>query len=90
MSDKCINTHTHTHIYIYCSYIQSLLNICTQYRIAGRFGGKNIWQIALIMAFGGFYFGGWVSQCRLLTLASLLYILSVERMGKPVESSIII
>ena len=30
------------------------------YRIAGNFGGKNIWRIALIMAFGGFYFGGWV------------------------------
>ena len=31
------------------------------YRRAGNFGGKNIWRIALIMAFGGFYFGGWVS-----------------------------
>ena len=31
------------------------------YRIAGKFGGKNIWRIAPIMAFGGFYFGGWVS-----------------------------
>ena len=31
------------------------------YRIARNFGGKNIWRIALIMAFGGFYFGGWVS-----------------------------
>ena len=29
--------------------------------MAGNFGGKNIWRIALIMAFGGFYFGGWVS-----------------------------
>ena len=33
----------------------------SMYRIAGNFGGKNIWRIALIMAFGGFYFGGWVS-----------------------------
>ena len=31
------------------------------YLIAGNFGGKNIWRIALIMAFGGFYFGDWVS-----------------------------
>ena len=36
-------------------------NIELIYRIAGNFGGKNIWRIALIMAFGGFYFGGWVS-----------------------------
>ena len=33
----------------------------SKYRIAGNFGGKNIWRIALIMALGGFYFGGWVS-----------------------------
>ena len=31
------------------------------YRIAGNFGGKIIWRIALNNAFGGFYFGGWVS-----------------------------
>ena len=31
------------------------------YRIAGNFGGKNIWRIALIMAFSGFYFGSRVS-----------------------------
>ena len=33
----------------------------SSYCIAGNFGGKNIWRIALIMAFGGYYFGGWVS-----------------------------
>ena len=25
------------------------------YRIAGNFGGKNTWRIALIIVFGGFY-----------------------------------
>ena len=34
------------------------LHEIVEYRIAGNFGGKNIWRIALIMAFGGFYFGG--------------------------------
>ena len=29
--------------------------------MAGNFGGKNIWQIVLIMAFGIFYFDSWVS-----------------------------
>ena len=38
------------------------MEIGTGYKAtAGNFGGKNIWRIALIMAFGGFYFGGWVS-----------------------------
>ena len=32
-----------------------------QYRIAGNFGGKNIWRIAQIVVFCGFYFGGWGS-----------------------------
>ena len=32
-----------------------------RYRTAGNFDGKNIWRIALIVAFGGFYFGGWVT-----------------------------
>ena len=37
------------------------MHVCMHvwYRIAGNFGRKNIWRIALIMAFGGFYFGGW-------------------------------
>ena len=35
--------------------------IFSTYRIAKNFGRKNIWWIALIMTFGGFYFGGWVS-----------------------------
>ena len=33
----------------------------TLYCMARNFGGKNIWRIALIMAFGRFYFGSWVS-----------------------------
>ena len=46
-------------------YVRLLEHIYTPfnetYRIAGNFGGKNSWRIALIMAFGGFYFGGWVT-----------------------------
>ena len=36
---------------------------CTSaiYRMAGNIGGKNIWRIAEIMVFGGFFFDGWVS-----------------------------
>ena len=35
--------------------------VTVEYRMAGNFGGKNIWRIALIMEFGKFYFGGWVA-----------------------------
>ena len=42
-------------VYI-CTYI-----CVVNYHIAGNFGGKDVWRIALIMAFGGFYFGSWVS-----------------------------
>ena len=38
------------------------------YHIAGNFGRKNIWRIALIKAFGGFYFGGWVSLIRTIII----------------------
>ena len=36
--------------------------------MAGNFGGKNIWQIAQIMAFGGFYFGNLSKTVILLRL----------------------
>ena len=46
-----------------CSYVYILYiyRIARNFGIAGNFGGKNIWRIALIVAFGRFYFGGWVS-----------------------------
>ena len=63
-----INEHEERHSTCPSTYILSqivkLTNCLSQinlYRIARNYGGKNIWRIALIMAFGGFYFGGWVS-----------------------------
>ena len=38
------------------------------YRIAGNVGGKNVWRIALIMAFAGSYFGNWVSLIRTIII----------------------
>ena len=48
------------HVHVYCMYVYVFVHVCT-YRIAENFGRKNILRVALIMAFGGFYFGDWVS-----------------------------
>ena len=47
-----------------------LITANNTYSIAGNFGSKNIWQIALIMAFGGFYFGGWISLAIIVFIAN--------------------
>ena len=36
-------------------YLTAHVMTCMVYHIAGNFGGKIIWQIAIIMAFGRFY-----------------------------------
>ena len=57
------------------------------YRIAGNFGGKNIWRIALIMAFGGFYFGGWVSLLYHNYIHSKMVTYVTDRNGSSVNTA---
>ena len=48
------------------------------YRMAGNFGRKNIWRIALIIAFGGFYFGSWISLAIIIFIAKWFQMLQTK------------
>ena len=59
----------YTSIHVHCTALVGYLlqwqyyypTMMMIYHIAGNFGGKTIWRIVLIRAFGRVYFGGWVS-----------------------------